>query len=75
MPSIHNLKQKGMNDGWYKYNANGTLIINNFSAIEILLTKVSSVYGSNEACKISFDHYKAMFGYVDNDTNSGAVIR
>lgn len=32
------------------------------SAIEILLTEVSSGYGSNEACKISFDHHKAMFG-------------
>ncbi|KAG0928310.1 hypothetical protein G6F57_013565 [Rhizopus arrhizus] len=58
------LKQKGMNDGRYKYNTDGTLIVNNFSAIEILLTEVSSGYGSNEAGKISFDHYKAMFGML-----------
>ena len=58
------LKQKGMNDGRYKYNADGTLIVNNFSAIEILLTEVSSGYGSNETGKISFDHYKAMFGML-----------
>ncbi|KAG1103979.1 hypothetical protein G6F42_017151 [Rhizopus arrhizus] len=58
------LKQKGMNDGRYKYNADGTLMVNNFSAIGILLTEVSSGYGSNEAGKISFDHYKAMFGML-----------
>ncbi|KAL7318307.1 hypothetical protein PS15m_004541 [Mucor circinelloides] len=56
------LKQKGMNDGRYKYNADGTLIVNNLPAIEILLTEVSSGYGSTEAGKISLDHYKAMFG-------------
>ncbi|KAI7880819.1 uncharacterized protein EV154DRAFT_540078 [Mucor mucedo] len=53
-----------MNDGRYKYNADGTLIVNNFSAIEILLTEVSSGYGKNEAGKISFDHHKAMFGML-----------
>ena len=58
------LKQKGMNDGRYKYNADGTLVVNDHSAIEILLTEVSSGYGSNEAGKISFDHYKAMFGML-----------
>ncbi|KAI8080500.1 hypothetical protein BDF21DRAFT_339618 [Thamnidium elegans] len=58
------LKQKGMNDGRYKYNAGGMLIVNDLSAIEILLTEVSSGYGSNEAGKISFDHYKAMFGML-----------
>lgn len=58
------LKQKGMNDGRYKYNADGTLIVNDLYAIEILLTEVLSGYGSNEADKISFDHYKAMFGML-----------
>ncbi|EIE91084.1 hypothetical protein G6F46_009389 [Rhizopus delemar] len=53
-----------MNDGRYKYNADGTLIVNDLYAIEILLTEVSSGYGSNEADKISFDHYKAMFGML-----------
>ncbi|KAG2196235.1 hypothetical protein INT47_007662 [Mucor saturninus] len=58
------LKQKGVNDGRYKYNADGTLIASNFSAIEILLTEVSSGYGLKEVAKISFDHYKAMFGML-----------
>lgn len=50
-----------MNDSRYKYNADGTMIFNDLSAIEIPLTKVSSGYGSNEVAKVSFDHYKAMF--------------
>lgn len=58
------LKQKGMNDRRYKYNADGTLRANDLSATEILLTEVSSGYGSNDAGKISFDHYKAMFGML-----------
>lgn len=58
------LKQKGMNDGRYKYNADGTLIVNDLCAIEILLTEVSSGYSSNEADKVSFDHHKAMFGML-----------
>jgi hypothetical protein len=32
--------------------------------MEILLTKVSSSFTSNENGKISFDHYKAMFGFL-----------
>ncbi|CAO3650123.1 unnamed protein product [Mucor hiemalis] len=58
------LKQKGMNDGRYKYNADGTLVANDLSAIEILLTEVSSGYGFNENGKVSFDHHKAMFGML-----------
>ncbi|EPB91064.1 hypothetical protein HMPREF1544_02133 [Mucor circinelloides 1006PhL] len=71
------LKQKGMNDGRYKDtdvwysreieipNCNFAItIVNDLSAIEILLTEVSSVYGSAEAGKVSFDHYKAMFGML-----------
>lgn len=58
------LKQKGMNDRRYKYNADGTLRANDLSSSEILLTEVSSGYGSNDASKISFDHYKAMFGML-----------
>ncbi|KAI8971595.1 hypothetical protein BDF20DRAFT_907297 [Mycotypha africana] len=46
-----------MNDGRYKYNAAGTLIVNNFFFL-------SSGYGSNDAGKISFDHHKAMFGIL-----------
>ncbi|KAI9361473.1 hypothetical protein BD770DRAFT_418843 [Pilaira anomala] len=54
-----------MDDGRFKYNADGTLILEHLnSAIEILLTEVSSGYGSTEAGKISFDHYKAMFGML-----------
>ncbi|CAO3680004.1 unnamed protein product [Rhizopus microsporus] len=58
------LKQKGMNDYQYKYNADGTLRANDLSVTEILLTKVSSAYSSNDAGKTSFDHYKAMFGVL-----------
>lgn len=58
------LKQEGMNDRRYKYNADGTLRVNDLSATEILLTEVSSGYGSSDAGKISFDHYKAMFGML-----------
>ncbi|KAI9488980.1 hypothetical protein BDB00DRAFT_771479 [Zychaea mexicana] len=58
------LKQKGMNDRRYKYNADGTLRANDLSSSEILLTEVSSGYGSNDASEISFDHYKAMFGML-----------
>ncbi|KAI9313576.1 hypothetical protein BX666DRAFT_1864022 [Dichotomocladium elegans] len=53
-----------MNDRRYKYNADGTLRANDLSSPEILLTEVSSGYGSNDAGKISFDHYKAMFGML-----------
>ncbi|KAL0076555.1 hypothetical protein F4703DRAFT_1906326 [Phycomyces blakesleeanus] len=53
-----------MDDGRYKYNADGTLIDNDFSAIEIFLTEVSSGYGSNETGKIRFDHYKAVLGML-----------
>ena len=58
------MKHQGMNDSRYKYNADGTMIFNDLSAIEIPLTKVSSGYGSNEVAKVSFDHYKAMFGML-----------
>ncbi|CAO3695775.1 unnamed protein product [Rhizopus stolonifer] len=58
------IKQKGIMDRRYKYNADGKLIANDFSATEILLTEVSSSYGSNDTGKISFDHYKAMFGML-----------
>lgn len=58
------LKQKGMNDGRFKYNADGTLVVDDHSEIEILLTEVSSGYGSTEAGKISFGHFKAMFGVL-----------
>ncbi|KAI9006244.1 hypothetical protein CLU79DRAFT_780551 [Phycomyces nitens] len=58
------LQPKGTNDHWYKYNTDGTLRANDISSTEILLTKVSSDYRSNDAGKISFDHYKAMFGML-----------
>ncbi|KAI9488790.1 hypothetical protein BDB00DRAFT_771874 [Zychaea mexicana] len=57
------LKLKGLNNGHYKYNADG-IIKDNQSDLEILLTEVSSAFGSNEVGKISFDHYKAMFGQL-----------
>lgn len=58
------LKQQGINDRRYKYNADGTLQVNNHSATEILLTEVSSGFGSNVTGKTSFDHYKGMFGML-----------
>ncbi|KAI9004826.1 hypothetical protein CLU79DRAFT_782583 [Phycomyces nitens] len=58
------LQLKGINDHRYKYNSDGTLKANDFAYAEILLTEVSSGYGSNNAGKISFDHYKAMFGML-----------
>lgn len=58
------MKHQGMNDGRYKYNADGTLIVNDLSGIEPLLAKVSSGYDSNEADKVSFDQYKATPGML-----------
>jgi hypothetical protein len=58
------LKNKGMTDGRYKYNADGLICANDFSGLEILLTEVSSGYGSGDGSKVSFDHYKAMFGML-----------
>ncbi|KAG0745759.1 hypothetical protein G6F57_001287 [Rhizopus arrhizus] len=58
------LKNKGMTDGRYKYNADGLICANDFSSLEILLTEVSSGYGSGDSSKASFDHYKAMFGML-----------
>lgn len=40
----------------YKYNADGTLRVNDLSANEIL--------GYSDAGKTSFDHYKGMFGML-----------
>ena len=57
------LEQKGLNNGHYKYSADG-IIEDNQSDPEILLSEVSSAFGSNEVGKISFDHYKAMFGQI-----------
>ncbi|KAI8087743.1 uncharacterized protein B0P05DRAFT_372591 [Gilbertella persicaria] len=45
------LKQKGMMDRKYRYNADETLTANDFSAIEVLLTEVFSGYGSNDTRK------------------------
>ncbi|KAI8363870.1 hypothetical protein EDC96DRAFT_444562 [Choanephora cucurbitarum] len=58
------LKQKGTNDRRYKYNADGTLRANDLSSSGILLTEVSSGYGSNDTGKMRFGHYKAMFGML-----------
>lgn len=58
------LKNKGMTDGRYKYNVDGLIYANDSSGLEILLTEVSSGYGSGNGSKVSFDHYKAMFGML-----------
>ncbi|KAI9033716.1 hypothetical protein CLU79DRAFT_691975 [Phycomyces nitens] len=58
------LKQQGIDDRRFKYNADGVIKANDFSAAEILLTEVSSAFNSNDKGKSSFDHYKAMFGML-----------
>lgn len=58
------LKDKGMTDGRYKYKADGLICANDFSSLEILLTEVSSGFGCTDISKVSFDHYKGMFGML-----------
>ncbi|KAI9340614.1 hypothetical protein BD770DRAFT_422260 [Pilaira anomala] len=53
-----------MTDGRYKYKADGLVCANDFSSLEILLTEVSSGYGSSDSSKVSFDHYKGLFGML-----------
>lgn len=57
------LKEGGLVDRRYKYNADG-IISTNSHTLEILLAEVSNGYGSNDQNKISFDHNKAMFGML-----------
>ncbi|PHZ09803.1 uncharacterized protein RHIMIDRAFT_245995 [Rhizopus microsporus ATCC 52813] len=58
------LKNKRMTDDRYKYNVDGMIYADDFSHLELLLIKVSSEYVSNDTGKVSFDHYKAMFGML-----------
>ncbi|KAI8646534.1 hypothetical protein BD408DRAFT_336494 [Parasitella parasitica] len=53
-----------MTDGRYKYKADGMICANDFSSLEILLGEVSSGYGNSDSSKVSFDHYKGMFGIL-----------
>ncbi|CEG76176.1 hypothetical protein RMATCC62417_11108 [Rhizopus microsporus] len=58
------VKEQG-DTGWsLQYNADGVIYVDGFSHLELLLTEVSSGYGSNDTEKVSFDHYKAMFGML-----------
>ncbi|KAI7855701.1 hypothetical protein BDC45DRAFT_438937, partial [Circinella umbellata] len=54
----------GLKDGRYRYNADGILRANSFSNLEVMLTEVSCGYGKAENSKVSFDHYKDMFGLL-----------
>lgn len=61
---IVQLKNKGMTNGRYKYNAGGVICAVDFSHLEIWLTEVSSKYVSSDTGKVCFDHYKAMLGIL-----------
>ena len=56
------LRRQGMKDGRYRYNADGILRANNFLNLELMLTEVSCGLNKSDNSKVSFDHYKAMFG-------------
>ncbi|EIE87225.1 hypothetical protein RO3G_11936 [Rhizopus delemar RA 99-880] len=58
------LKNKGLIYGRYKYQADDLICADDLSGLEILLTEVSSGYGSGDDSKASFDYYKAMFGML-----------
>ncbi|ORX48590.1 hypothetical protein DM01DRAFT_252525 [Hesseltinella vesiculosa] len=58
------LKIQGLNDGRFKYNADGTILAHDHFRMEILLTEVSSGFDNADGSKVSFDHYKAMFGML-----------
>lgn len=58
------LKQQGIRDGRLKYDADGLLRADDFCGLGMLLTEVSSGYGKHDNRKVSFDHYKAMFGLL-----------
>lgn len=58
------LKERGLNDARYKYKSDGVICVEKYHDLEILLTEVSNSFGSKDSGKISFDHYKAMFGLL-----------
>ncbi|KAI8880635.1 hypothetical protein K501DRAFT_190942 [Backusella circina FSU 941] len=58
------LKEQGLNGARYKYKADGVICVEEYQDLEILLTEVSNSFGSKDSGKISFDHYKAMFGLL-----------
>lgn len=53
------LKEVGLVEGRYKYNADD-IICTNSHVLKTLLSEVSNGYGSNDPSKISFDHTRAM---------------
>ncbi|ORX53578.1 hypothetical protein DM01DRAFT_254743 [Hesseltinella vesiculosa] len=55
------LSLQGLKDGRLKYLADGVIKVN---GDELLLTEVSSGYDNADSSKVSFDHYKAMFGML-----------
>ncbi|KAI7874548.1 hypothetical protein K492DRAFT_137713 [Lichtheimia hyalospora FSU 10163] len=58
------MNSQGLTDGRYRYCADGIMSADDFSGLEFLLTEVSSGYKNGDTSKISFDHYKAMFGML-----------
>ncbi|KAL0093159.1 hypothetical protein F4703DRAFT_1730269 [Phycomyces blakesleeanus] len=58
------LKQKRIDDGRLKYNADSIIKVDESSAFEIPLTEVPSGFNSNDKMKTSFYHYKAMYGML-----------
>ena len=58
------LKNDGLNDGRFKYNADGLLCSADFGNLEILLTEVSSGFGNSDGGKTSFDHYSQPWAFA-----------
>ncbi|KAJ8661500.1 hypothetical protein O0I10_002766 [Lichtheimia ornata] len=58
------LNSQGLTNGRYRYCADGIISVDDFSGLEILLTEVSSGFGNSDTSKISFDHYKVLFGML-----------
>ncbi|KAI9486425.1 MAG: hypothetical protein EXX96DRAFT_626596 [Benjaminiella poitrasii] len=58
------LRNKGLIDGRYKYQSDGLICVDDLSGLETLLTEISSGYDSSDDSKVSFDHYKEVFGML-----------
>lgn len=68
------LKQKGIDDRRFKYNADGVVKASDFSASEILLTEISSGFNLNDKRKTSFDHLQNYVWNVGCHQNIGATL-
>jgi hypothetical protein len=56
------LRAQGITDGRLKCNADGKIVAPN--SIEFLVSEESSAFSEINEDKTSFDHYKAMFGFL-----------